>query len=243
ITDSVLGNPQIVERFVTTACQRFGCPVSAAKEYWQIDLKNLPKSIFSGLSDDKIHKIAFEQPVAREIAYIGRNHPLTVAIAEYLFDTALQQNVNRNIAARCGVIRSRDVESLTTLILLRIRFLVKSKEHDCPSVVEECIVTGCQNMTDSAKWLSTEEAESLFEHTVPSLNLSDDEKRYWVNTILTGFDEIQQKTEGLIYNRAEALFRSYERLRQTIKGGHIVVEPLLPADVLSLSIIVPQPKI
>jgi hypothetical protein len=243
ITDSVLGNPHVVERFITTSCQRFGCHLSKANGYWKINVADLPMAVLSKLSDDKVQSIAFDQPVPKEIAYVGRNHPLTVAISEYLFDTAMQQNGNRCIAARCGVIRSKDVESLTVLILFRLRFSVKRKDNNSPSVVEECIVTGFQGMIDSAKWLSIEEAVSLFENTVPSHNMSDEEKRYWVTTILKDFNEIQKKTESLICSRAEILFQSYERLRQTIKGSQIVVESLLPADVLSVSVIVPHSKV
>lgn len=240
VTDSILGNPEVVEKFVVNACQRLGSPLTAADGFWKVNLANLPASVLSKLSDDNLKKIAFDHPVAEEAVYVGRNHPFTIALAEYLFDIALQQKGNRNIASRCGVVRSENVEFLTTLIILRLRFLVKQKELD--SVAEECIVTGFEGIIGSEKWLSAEKAELLLEKTVPSGNLSDNEKRHWVATILKDFDAVRQKLDNIADNRADTLLQSYERLRKTIKSGQVSVVPLLPVDVLSLSIIVPQPK-
>ena len=240
VTDSILGNPEVVEKFVVNACQRLGSPLTVADGFWKVNLANLPASVLSKLSDDNLKKIAFDHPVAEEAVYVGRNHPFTIALAEYLFDIALQQKGNRNIASRCGVVRSENVEFLTTLIILRLRFLVKQKELD--SVAEECIVTGFEGIIGSEKWLSAEKAELLLEKTVPSGNLSDNEKRHWVATILKDFDAVRQKLDNIADNRADTLLQSYERLRKTIKSGQVSVVPLLPVDVLSLSIIVPQPK-
>lgn len=242
VSDAVLGNSQVVETFIGTACQRLGSPLVRTEKYSKMDITQLPQAVKLKALDKKIQKIKFEQPVEENVTYISKNHLLTTALAEYLFDIALQSDGNRNVAARCGVIRSKDVEVITVLLLLRIRFLLKDKRYDTPSFAEECIVSGFQGTIGAEKWLSQEVAESLFERAAPSENISDNDKRHWVDTILKDINKTKGKIDALAKERADILLQSYERLRKTIKSGQVTVEPLLPVDVLTLSIIIPQPK-
>ncbi len=243
VTDSILGDPTVVEKFVQTAAQRIGSPLTKGTGYWKVNLTGLPKAVYAKIPDENLSKITFDQPVAENVTLVSRNYPLTGALAEHLFDIALQPDGDRNIAARCGVIRSSDVETVTTLLLLRLRFLIKNNANGFNSLAEECIVSGFRDTIGSEKWLTKEEAESLFEEVAPSENISDNDKRYWVTTILNDFDKIKDKVNSLAENRTEEIFKSYERLRKTIKGSHVSIEALLPVDVLSLSIIVPQPRL
>jgi phosphoheptose isomerase len=75
------------------------------------------------------------------------------------------------------------------------------------------------------------------------LSSSEGDKKHWVNTILSNFDKVRPQINSLAENRAKDLQESYDRLRKTIKVNRTMITPLLPADVLSISIIVPQPKI
>ena len=243
VTDSILGNPTVVEKFVQTAIQRIGSPLIKGTGYWKVDLTGLPKAVYAKIPDGNLSKITFDQPVAEDVTLVSRNYPLTGALAEHLFDIALQPDGDRNIAARCGVIRSGDVDTVTTLLLLRLRFLIKHKANGFKSLAEECMVSGFRDTIGSEKWLTKEESESLFEEAAPSENISDNDKRYWVTTILNDFDKIRHKVDNVAENRTEDIFNSYERLRKTIKGSHVSIEALLPVDVLSLNIIVPQPKL
>ena len=43
--------------------------------------------------------------------------------------------------------------------------------------------------------------------------------------------------------RAEELRQLHERVRKTLKGSKISIEPLLPVDVLSVSVVLPQPRV
>ena len=105
------------------------------------------------------------------------------------------------------------------------------------------MVAGFRGSGASEIWISKEEAEDIFEKSAPSENISDSDKQYWVNTALNSFESINKKLGELSRERANALLESYERVRKTIKSGQVSVEPLMPVDVLSLSIIVPKPRI
>lgn len=242
VTDAILGNSKIVEQFISTACQRLGSPVTKTAKYFKLDMSLLPQSIKDRLSDRNINKIHFDQPVEEGVTYISRNHSFCTTLAEYLVNVALQTDGDRNIAARCGVIRSKDVEAVNTLLLLRIRFLIKGGKSNSHSFAEECIISGFKGVAGSETWLALQDAESLFEKVKPSGNLADSDKQHWVTAVLKDFEKVRPKIDALAYERAKALHQSYERLRKTIKGAQVSVEPLLPMDVLSLSIIVPQPR-
>jgi hypothetical protein len=241
VTDAVLGNSKVVEQFIATACQRLGSPITKTPKYFKIDLSLLPQSIKERLSDKSITKMNFDQPVEEGVTYISRNHSLSTTLAEYLLNVALQSDGDRARAARCGVIRSKDVNELTTILLLRIRFLIKDSKSDSTSFAEECIVSGFKNIPGAETWLELDDAGALFENAQPSSNISDTDKNHWATTVLKGFDKVIPKIDELANERAKVLQESYERLRKTIKGKQVSIEPMLPADVLSLSIIVPQP--
>ncbi|MBW2308548.1 MAG: DEAD/DEAH box helicase [Deltaproteobacteria bacterium] len=241
--DRVLGNPQVVEKFVRTACQRLGAPLVPAGGHWRVDVNHLPEAVRAKLPGGHLTRIAFDQPVSEGVTYISRNHPLASALAETIFDIAMQQDGDRNIAARCGVIRSRDVEILTTLLLLRLRYAVRRGGNGSLSVAEECVITGFEGTVGTGRWLSEEEAKLLFERATPSGNVLDNERKHRVATMLEDFEAVKDKIDEAAKKRANDLLHSYGRLRKTIRGERISVESLLPGDVLSISIIVPQPKV
>jgi hypothetical protein len=91
--------------------------------------------------------------------------------------------------------------------------------------------------------LSKEEAEPIFQNIIPSMNLAEGDKKYWVNSILNNMDKIQSELNLLVEKRAGSLAESYERLRKTIKIAKVQVSPVLPPDILSISVIVPQPRV
>jgi hypothetical protein len=241
ITDAVLGNDRVVEQFISTSCQRLGNPLLQSPNHFKLDIAGLPQSIQDKLKDKTITKIKFDLPVDEGITHVSRNHPLSVTLAEYLFNVAMQDHGDRRVAARCGIIRSEDVSNVTVLFLVRLRYLIKNDKSETSSFAEECIISGYRGIGDSMDWLTVQDAEELFEKAVPSGNLSDSDKKHWLATILKDFDLVMPMLDSLAYERAGALKESYERLRKTIKGRQTTVEPLLPLDVLTMSIVLPKP--
>lgn len=71
---------------------------------------------------------------------------------------------------------------------------------------------------------------------------ANSDERHRADTALKNFDEIITTSRPKVEERAEELHSSYERLRRAIKGHRIKVEPIFPPDVLSVSVVLPQPK-
>lgn len=242
VTDAILGNARIVEQFISTSCQRLGSHLLQSPKHFKIEITGLPQSIQDKLKDKTLTKIKFDQPVDEGITYVSRNHPLSIALAEYLFNVAMQAHGDRSVAARCGIIRSGDVSNITVLFLLRLRYLIKSDKSESSSFAEECVVSGYRGIGDTQEWLRVQSAEDIFESASPTGNLSDTDKEYWIATILKDIERVRPRLDSLAYERAGALRESYERLRKTIKGRQTIVEPLLPLDILTMSILLPQPN-
>src|SRR5690606_25585227 len=120
-TDSVLGDPATVERFVVNACQRLGMPLTQRAETYKLtpELLSPEQRARLGLSDEQ--HIAFVNPPPPQTVYVGRNHPLVVRLAEYLLAAALTDDDNEAdlLASRCAVVRTTQVERRTYVLLLR----------------------------------------------------------------------------------------------------------------------------
>ncbi|MBN1367973.1 MAG: DEAD/DEAH box helicase [Dehalococcoidales bacterium] len=242
-TDSVLGDPQTVARFINNSCVRLGSPLYNSLSYKTLDLTRLPEEIRMRTDLGQVAEIAFEQPEPKGVLFIHRNHVLTNVIAEYLFNESLDNTRKNRIVTRCGVIRSKEVNELTTLLLLRLRFLIKDPGEETGSMAEECMITGFRESSGTRYWFSKEEAELLYQKALPSANLTEDEKIHWANIVLNGFSKIKPELNALVEKRSASLAESYEHLRKTIKTGKVQVSPILPPDVLTVSIIVPVPKV
>lgn len=143
------------------ACHRVGNPLQPSGKTYQIEVGRLPESVQAKLPHGRIDKIAFEV-LCPGATYVSRTHPLTSALSEYLLDEALRSDGDRNLAARSGVIRSKDVETVTTLLLLRLRFLIKSSVSDAPALAEASLVTGFVGTFGAENWLSSEDALHVF---------------------------------------------------------------------------------
>jgi superfamily II DNA/RNA helicase len=242
-TDHVLGSPEVVHRFVRSAMQRLNSPIIPSNGHWKFDLNNLPDIVKTKLLDLKIKNITFEQPDKDDVSYITRNHVLTNSLAEYLFEKAFNSNGKSNVAARSSVIRSDQVDKTTTFLLLRLRHLIKKSGREKTSLAEECIVVGFKGLIGSHEWMELEQAEREFELIMPAENISDSDKRYWLNQVLNQFKELESYINEVAQTKAVELINSYERLRKSMNSEKVIVQPLLPVDVLALVVILPKPRI
>jgi hypothetical protein len=238
VTDNILGDPSVVQRFVTEACRRLGTPIEKSKDFYTVNLGGLPLGVRETLAI-KSDRISFDVLCPANTTYVSRNHAFVRSLCEHILGKALDRDGDRLLAARCGIIRSTNVSSLTTLFVLRARFLVESSVN--PTLAEECIVAGFSGIPPSEKWLSPTEALTLFDTVTPTENVTDGEKREWLNVLLEKFDTINSKIHDLLSERAFELQQAHERLRKTIKSQRINIKPLFPPDMVAVSIILPRP--
>jgi superfamily II DNA or RNA helicase len=252
-TDQVLGDPKAVRNFVLLACQKLGIQVQAdhrQADVWHVTaqpaaLEGVPEAIRHALPIDSRGRwtISFTSPTPEGAEYVGRNYPFVVALARYVFEQALE-GARQAVAARCGAIRTRAVQRLTTLVLLRPRFQLLQLDRP-PLLAEEVLVTGFEGFVD--RWLPQDRALDLL-NAEPSANLPASEKRELVGLMR---EEVRRLVEAapdesplgrILKERARELEEAHRRIRQSV--GRPVrglrVEPYWPPDVLGLLVLQPE---
>jgi len=251
-TDAVLGDPAAVQRFVQEASQRLNFVFrrsAAFRNYeppvWEID--SVPQVLQQALPSpiDWPWKITFDAPAPPGVTYVGRNHPFVEKLAEYILDQAFYPSAPDLPVARCGAIRTTAVSHLTTLLLLRVRYLIYKPESAAPSFAEETLVWGYAGLWPDAKPLSLSDARQLMDEAAPTANLEPALKREYVRQALAEWDNLQHwpPFADMLQERASRLRAAHQRLRAAVSPPLIRIEPQKPPDLLGVLILVPQPAI
>ena len=253
--DMVLGNTQTVATFVKSACERLGAPLIPAKvsghAVWRLPLFQLPAVVKERLGDVFAHKpgaasptevlLSFEMPVPEGLQLVGRLHPLTETLAEYLLDTALD-GTEKPPARRCGVVRTSAVSRRTTVLLLRLRLLIEVAGKSAPMLAEDLVMAGFEGRPGNLTWLGEEQALKLLNEAQADGNLTEFEINQRLTETLGWLDELKPEMEKIADTKAGLLLESHRRVRQVTRTGRVSVRPQLPLDVLGVYIFMPVPK-
>jgi superfamily II DNA or RNA helicase len=257
-TDRALGNEATVEAFVRGACARLDLALMPVRRtdterpVWRLPVAALPGPVRErveraltprlGAKAPAEALIAFSGPVPEEITLVGRLHPLTEALAEYLIDHALEpEPATAPPASRSGVIRTAAVTRRTTLLLLRLRLLIEQTGSTAPQLAEEVVVAGFAGRAGSHTWLEPEAALGLLATAAPAGNLSPQHQQEQLAEALGWLDALQPDLSALADARAAVLRDAHQRVRQATRAGRVTVRPHLPLDVLGLYVLLPLP--
>ncbi len=248
-TDNVLGDPHAVREFVLAACQRLGIRISNDKRpgVFQVvvdpqALAGVPEVIRFALptTKQKVWSISFDSPTPEGAEFLGRNHRFVATLARYLMEEALTRT--ESTAARCGVVRTKSVARVTTILLLRVRYLVELPEQ-APLLSEEVLIRGFRGGLAGATpdWLPEEEAFKLLAGAKPDANISPNEKKDWIKKALETWPTLEKTINEQISARAKELEDTHKRIRKSIKlrVRELVVVPQFPADLLGILVLVP----
>ncbi len=261
-TDAVLGDPSAVREFVLAAAQRIGLTVTPDRRpgVFRVTVTpeataTLPEPIRLALPPSKGGRwlISFDSPTPEGAEYIGRNHRFVTTLARFLFEEALSRRGHAT-ASRCGVLRTRAVQELTTILLLRVRYLVEQPQAR-PLLSEEVLVLGFVGSAGGdAKWLEARDALRLLAEAKPDANISLREKRELVERALGSLGEwcdaadnwgmahpLQSAIRERVVRRARELTDAHKRIRQAVslRVRGLEVKPQFPPDLLGLLILQP----
>ena len=258
-TDAALGDPADVERFVRAACERLGAALqhkgakgqgaSANVPVFTLDTKRLPQPVQERIAsllpqsrknqESGLLPISFADPAPQGFEQIGRNHPLTAALADYTLEQALTPVADTLVATRCGLVRTTTVAKRTVLLLLRVRMLVKGGKQATATLAEELVVSGYTRIDGSMQWLDEAAALALLHVTTPSANISLDERVVGLESALAQIGGQTAALNALAHERANRLRESHARVRAQTGGGQVTVSPRLPPDVLGVYVLLP----
>ena len=145
-------------------------------------------------------------------------------------------------ATRCGVIRTRAVTRLTTIMLLRVRYLLEQPDR-APLLSEEVVAKAftARAQERAWPWLGDDEALHLLGDARADANVPMAEKREIVSSALKEWPAVETAFVGAIKQRAATLEQSYRRVRQTVglRVRSLALTPQLPPDLLGLLVLQP----
>ena len=228
-----------VKAFVKAAVPAVGGTV-AGNGALQIDVSSAPLALRETIVDPRI-EATFEQPPTGRQIQLVRTHPFVAGLASYILDTALDRAVDKPAAGRCGLIRSRAVQTRTTLILVRNRFhlMLHTKRGDRTLLAEDCDLLAFQGPPNAPKWLEKDAAESLLS-AVPSGNVSEGQKSEFLAATLHDAELWSDYLADHAKRRAGALVASHNRVRSAAGiGGSAAVEAHRP-DILGVYVLLPD---
>jgi hypothetical protein len=192
-----------------------------------------------GLTGTK--RISFLDDPSPGVTHVGRVHPIVATLAETLAEGALDPlGVEGRPLGRAGVWRTRSVNHMTTLLLLRLRFqLVASGRTNRLLLAEEAIGIAFEGLNSDPK-LDGLAALQLLEAQASS-DIDADARTRQIDNALARMADYLPGIGALADARAATLSDDHLRLTEAAGGGATVkVTPVLPADIIGLYVLLPE---
>jgi hypothetical protein len=247
---SLLGGPAEVRRFLERAMSRLNVPLESGSGGTMLaHLDALPLSLRERLAARNLEgtrRLVFQEPGPASANVVVRNHPMTALVADFLLEGALHQgDTTVPSLGRIGVWPTDAVQTITTLVVMRLRFklIVHGRRERLLLVEEASALAFAGNQFGS--YASGDEAFKLLELPA-SGNLAPAARDRFLG-------QARERVEAALvddgpiaaycHERAEALLQDHDRVRAALSqaGGvpRVTVEPVLPADVVGLFVLIP----
>jgi superfamily II DNA or RNA helicase len=237
---AAIGRGADVRWFLTEAVRAYGGTV-AGGDTVKVDPRELPLVVRDLMPCADTFEARFELPVAGHQIYLNRAHPAIEGLASFVLESALDAG-EKTVARRAGVIRTGAVARRTTLLLVRLRFALKThrggQAHE--ALAEDLRLLAFEGAPDSAQWLDETAAEALLT-AQPEGNVAAGQAESFLRKVIDGFDALLPALVEAANARAEALLESHIRVREASRAGgrRPIVAPFLPVDVLGLYVYLP----
>ena len=214
---------------------------------YSFQLLELPANLRHYFADKATSKglvrISFASPTPKHYMYIGRNH----TFVEDLSRAVVNDSVNGGELGACRalVMATTEVKKRTTILLMRVRSVIRDKKIENRELVgEEMIFVGYRGKIENHDFLTQEEAKQLFLHSMASGDMDlPTQKTLLTNAIrwINNETELRQHTDEIALERASHLVEAFAKYRTYLKASEYqVVEPVLPMDVIAAYLFVPQ---
>jgi superfamily II DNA or RNA helicase len=242
--DEAIGDVKTVEQFVIEALRFTGVQVDQKRDGYKVFTTNIPQRLRELLTDKNDILISFKSPTPNGYKYVGRNHPFTEHLSQYIINDALQGSENRT--ARAAVIRTKNVNQKTVLFQFRVRNVIAEQKNNKEIVAEEMWLWGYRGSVSKKEFIDKEEAMSFLLSANASSNTELPEQTYWLNEELDWVNDeatFRSYTDEVALDRANHLVECHSRFKKLVSGvKYKVVEPVLPMDVLGIYILLPDQK-
>jgi len=241
----LLGTPEQVRRFVERAMSRLDAALETGRNSLiRAHLEVLPQSVSERLAARGLEgtiKISFDEPAPAGGEIVGRSHPLPATLAESLLEGALDPGASAGLSiGRAGAWQTGAVSAATTVVLLRLRYKLTVHGRRERLLLAEEASTLAWHASAAEPVLFGEQARALLEPAATA-ELAETARKRLIEQARERIEKaLAPSIEAHARARAEALASDHARVRAAAQGSaRVTVEPVLPADVLGLYVLVP----
>ncbi|GHV84996.1 ATP-dependent helicase HepA [Spirochaetia bacterium] len=251
--NEILGSEHDVERFVNDSLYVLNAPLENSIKgdrlaFYKFNPGILPSALKNRMQDEGISKtmrLNFVYPPEKNAVFIHRSNPLVTVLADYMLETALEQNTlnitDTQIAARCGVYETSAVNLATTVFLVRLRHKIEMTRkggNTKTTLAEEALLLGFEGRKNPVELQKEKLNVLLGERPTGNLDKSVIEREltaslFWWKENSTVFEKIAK-------DRSNELLADHRRIRQAAQDrGTFAVSPGLPVDLIGLYVLLP----
>lgn len=240
-TDVILGKPETVKEFIITAAQRLGGNVSVRTDGLTLNPNGFSPLLREKIKLDNKVDIAFDFPIPEKHIEVGRNHPITTSLAEYILESAFEEENNTGVF-RCSAIRTNKVDSVTSIYMLRVRYLIESPKSQASLLAEELVLFGFKGNKNNPTVFDDDVVSNLLAEIRASENIDSDDAKGRIAEAMNSYEHLEKHIKAFIDIRKQKLLSAHTRLRKITKESKVEVKPQFPVDVLGVIVLVPTPK-
>lgn len=242
-----LGGPADVETFTRTGLSLMGAPVSDTDDGFTAIIDTLPAAVRDQLPPAKGGRLHFHRslPVPAGHSVLTRTDATVDALSRYVLDAALDSRLDpaARPARRAGVMRTRTVSKVTTLLMVRHRLEITlpGSATTVTQVAEEATFLAFTATGNTLAWLPQPEVDALLTLT-PSGNVDDALARMQLGRALDRLPALSKHLTTAGTHAAKGLVSDHQPVRSASKAGGRAptVRFLPPADVLGLYVFLPE---
>lgn len=242
VVDEAIGNPDDVSTFVRHSLQNlFGVQITEEKEGYGIVTTNLPEQLtelLQPLPKRGPVKISFQSPTPAGYLYLGRTHCFVEQLCQIIMANTVSREGKR--AYRAAVIRTKDVEIKTTLLLFRCRNVIEERKGEHQIVAEEMLLWGWRGTPQNKEYLDHKAAWELLKSVRPSGNLTQQSQDNFLTNELDLLDQLGPEFEDLAETQSKILVDAHERFSNLMgTKRYQVARPVMPMDLMGIYVLLP----
>lgn len=242
-----LGGPADVETFTRTALSMLGAAVTDTGDGFTAVIDTLPAAVRDQLPPTKAGRLHFHDslPVPAGHCVLTRTDATVDALSRYVLDAALDSRLEPAVrpARRAGVMRTRGVGKVTTLLMVRHRLEISipGSATTVTQVAEEATFLAFTATGDTLAWLPQAAVDTLLT-LKPSGNVDDSLSRMQLGRALGRLDLLTEHLTATGKVAAKDLVSEHQAVRSASKaaGRAPTVKFLPPADVLGVYVFLPE---
>ena len=241
-----LGGHGQIAPFVEEALRSLGAAVTPTKDGFEAVTATVAVGVRDALPAGHAEPLPFhrEMPVPRRHALLVRTDPSVEAVARYVLDAALDSATapDDRPARRAGVIRTSQVTSRTTLLLVRYRFHLDLPGRDGtrPLIAEDSELVAFRGQPENPDFLTADEVVALVAARAEA-NIPADQARDLITKGLANVSLLAEHLNTRADGRAERLLESHRRVRAGAGASRrgLRVRAQKPVDVLGVYVYLP----